>query len=109
MVRKHFLRNGWVAEVKEQPSRTEAMKSTGKSLIAVGWIYLIVVMLIDGVYWYKTGGWSKFLDISNNWKDAVVFTLIMLPGVGAHKLGEKLLETAAKDELRQKLGYSERR
>ena len=64
-------------------------------------------MLIDGVYWYKTGGW--FLDISNNWKDAVVFTLIMLPGVGAHKLGVKLQETAAEDELREKLGYSERR
>ena len=44
-----------------------------------------------------------------NWKDAVVFTLIMLPGIGAHKLGEKLQETAAKDELREKLGYSERR
>jgi hypothetical protein len=51
---------------------------------------------------FKTGGWSKFLDISNNWKAAVVFTLIMLPGVGAHKLGQKLQETAAKDELREK-------
>jgi hypothetical protein len=102
IVRKHFLRNGWVAEVKEQPSRTEAMKSMGKSLIAIGWIYLILVIVIQSVYWYRTGGWSKFLDISNNWKDAVVFALIMLPGIGAHKLGEKLQETA-------ELGYSERR
>ena len=30
-------------------------------------------------------------------------------GVGAHKLGVKLQETAAEDELREKLGYSERR
>ena len=62
---------------------------------------------MDGLVQY--GGWSKFLDISNNWKDAVVFTLIMLPGFGALKLGEKLQETAAKDELREELGYSERR
>ena len=55
-------------------------------------------------------GWSKFLDISNNWKDwkeAVVFALIMLPDLGAHTLSEKLQEIAAKDELREKLGYSE--
>jgi hypothetical protein len=84
----------------------------GKSLIAIGWIYLLLVMVIQWAHWYKTGGWLKFLDISNNWKDwkeAVVFALIMLPGIGAHKLGEKLQETAAKDELREELGYSERR
>jgi hypothetical protein len=31
----------------------------------------------------------------------------LLPGLGAHTLGEKLQEIAAKDELREKLGYSE--
>jgi hypothetical protein len=82
IVRKHFLRNGWIPEVKDQPSRTETMKSNGKSLIAIGWTYLILVIVIYSAYWYQTEGFSRFLDISHNWKYVVIFGLIMLPGIG---------------------------
>jgi hypothetical protein len=108
IVRKHYLRDGWVAEVQDQPPRTETMKSTGKSLIAIGWIYILLVMVFQWAHWYQTGGWSRFLHISDNLKDAVVFFLIMLPGIGLHMIGYKLQETAAKDDLRERLRNLER-
>jgi hypothetical protein len=77
----------------------------GKPLVAIGYVYILIFIMVSGVHWYKTQGWSHFLDISYNLSDANnwLALLIMLPGIGLVRIGEKLRKLDASDRLVAKL------
>jgi hypothetical protein len=77
----------------------------GKPLVAIGYVYILIFIMVSGVHWYATQGWSHFLDISYNLSDANnwLALLIMLPGIGLVRLGEKLRKIDASDRLVAKL------
>ena len=51
------------------------------------------------------GHWRlvKVFNLSHSWRDTVVVTLTMLPGMGLVLLGDKLRKIAASNELAEKL------
>ena len=76
------------------------MKFAAKGLIVIGWIYILLIIVIMSA---DIGGWSKVFNLSHSWRDTVVVTLTMLPGMGLVLLGDKLREIAARNELAEKL------
>ena len=73
------------------------MKFAARGLIVIGWIYILLIIVI------MSAGWSKVFNLSHSWRDTVVVTLTMLPGMGLVLLGDKLREIAARNELAEKL------
>ena len=63
------------------------MKFAAKGLIVIGWIYILLIIVIMSA---DIGGWSKVFNLFHSWRDTVVVTLIILPGMGLVLLGDKL-------------------
>ena len=73
------------------------MKFAAKGLIVIGWIYILLIIVIMSA---DIGGWSKVFNLFHSWRDTVVVTLTMLPGMGLVLLGDKLREIAAMNSPR---------
>ena len=83
------------------------MKAVGVIIRGLGWLWLalaaLVIVASYAFMWYQHG-WSEVAETMSPWNplNLIVTLIVLAPGYGLVKLGERLLDRAAWTEIEAK-------